>query len=268
MIDGCDLCSLQGDVDFHKMANSSAGGPEGHPMRFVYVKSSQYSRSRDWSYEKHVEKAKAAGLAVGAYHFCAQNRPVGDNPAVDSPEEQMGYFFKVSNGLGSRPGEMPPMIDWEHSAYTDEFNVEWLVRAVTEARKLWYPWYSKHQDRKVVVYSYPDFCRRHQQWLSKYPELSEMSDFCFASYKSVAPTPDNKWGLTPWYPTGNGDLPLHTLPKPWTEAKLVQYSGNRGMRVPGVSVDCDRMMFCGSQGDFSDFLAIERKPNILEFEIK
>lgn len=251
MIDGCDLCNIQGNIDWVKMANTSAGGPEGLPMRFVYVKASQYSKTRDNRFQGYIDGARKAGLAVGAYHFCAQNKP---EAKIDTPEGQAEFFFRASGGLGKEPGELPPMMDWEYTSNPSAWNVEWIVRFAKRCKELWYP----NSNRMPILYTYPYFAGQHQQFglaesgLEAYP-------LDYASYKSKGKD------LVPWYPEA-GQLPLHKVPKPWTKATMVQYSGNNGKKVPGVIPDCDRQMFLGSQGEFAEFLGLSRPPHYMEWE--
>src|SRR3954464_9507925 len=100
VIELVDMCSLQdpAHADFRKMKDSGVRG--------VYFKSSQYSASEDPTFDIGVERATAAGLACGAYHFAY---------CGSDPYNQMAFFWKASRGLGAKPGELPPMIDWEYA---------------------------------------------------------------------------------------------------------------------------------------------------------
>lgn len=251
VIDGVDLCNIQGNVDWQKMANTSAGGPDGNPMRFAYIKASQYSKTRDLHFPKYVEGAKKAGIRTGAYHFCAHDT---------DPVKQMEFFFRSSGGLGKDAGDLPPMIDWEYCTVPPPKHcVEWLMKALGAAQELWYPEVQKHaligpRARRPVVYTYPWYAKQHQPFLDqsgvdKYP-------LCQASYVSKKDYPQ------PF------QLDLIKPISPWQRPTLLQYSGNGGMAVPGVSVDCDRQLFFGSEGEFEQFCGIYREAHKTELEVK
>lgn len=240
-IDGIDISGMQGDIDAEKIAKAG--------FKFAYVKASQYSSTRDLKFDQYVKQLKAAGLHVGAYHFCFQG---------SDPEDQMKFFYNACEGLGSQVGDMPPMIDWEFCKNDAQGNpltpnrcVEWLETASAKASKLWYPDTAQRlldgfQARKPVIYTYPYFASQHQPLLAdsgvwQYP-------LCYASYKSEGQK------LVAWYPPKEGKTsPLHKLPAPWKDWTLWQYSGNFGTKVPGVGPDCDRQLFNGTYEDLLRF---------------
>ena len=236
-INGIDISSIQGIIDAR--AIRSAG------FDFVYIKSSQYSRIGDASFSRNVDACRSAGLVVGAYHFCAQDT---------DPEKQMNFFYRMSEGLGSKSGELPPMIDWEFctpSRYTDhpKHCVGWLEKAVKRATELWYPGNASLQlagrsPRLPTIYTFPVYAEVHQPMLGQ----SELGGYplTYASYK-----------VGKWLPN-RGQMPLHKLPNPFQRALLWQYSGNGGYKVPGTAGDCDRQVFTGSSGEWKDFLGLER----------
>lgn len=249
-VDGIDLCSIQ--CPGGKLPDFKAVFDAG--FEFVYVKSSQYSRIQDHMFSKIVEAATRAGLNCGAYHFCSQSTTTSMGWEMTVPEEQMEFFYKASEGLGKNPSELPPMIDWEHCTKPSKAQcVDWLRKAAKKAEELWYPqndstvaFENGWKARKPVVYTYPYYAQSHQPDLSIAEELGEYP-LCFASYKSKGQK------LLPWYPLP-GEAPLHKVPKPWDKALLVQYSGNNGLKVPGISVDCDRQVFTGTGEDWERFV--------------
>lgn len=252
MIDLCDISSVQGHIDFRRMANEPAGGPDGAPMKGVYIQSSRYSSTPELTFLKYRDAAMKEGLLVGAYHFCWQG---GD------PEKQMEFFFNACHGLGQKSGELPPMIDWEFcKPPLGQIDcVDWLIKASAHAESLWYPENQKlllngPRARKPIIYTFPYFAGNHQ------PELSQSGmnryPLCLASYKDK-----------PWYPK-EGEAPVHPVPKPWTTATMCQYSGNNGLSVPGVHGACDRDVFLGSTSDFEQFCGIFKTHEPLEYEVK
>ncbi len=211
-IQGIDACSIQvayGPIDYKKAAESG--------VQFVYWKSSQYSSTVDRTFDKNMEEAEKAGLATGAYHFCAQNKP-GTTANEDTPERQMEFFYKSCGGMGSRDGELPPMLDWEFCSHTDyKWCVDWIRRAFRHATKLWYP----DNDTRVldgraprfpVIYTYPYYAQQHAKYLGPVQELAQ-GTLCFASYK--AKWENGKSVLLPWDPEAEGLHYLHGIPRPW-----------------------------------------------------
>ncbi len=240
-INGIDLCGeFQWPID--AVAIKNAG------FEFAYVQSSRYSGQRSAKFDELVGQLSGAGLSVGAYHFCSHD---------SDPIQQARFFHKASNGLGTNPGELPPMADWEYctpSKYPDhpQHCVSWIAEFLKESKTLWYA----HNDRLPVAYSYPNYCGSHQPSLSLGTALGEYP-LCYASYRQDGGIP-----LTV------GQAVIHQLPKPWTRWTLCQYSGNAGVLVPGVRGPCDRQVFNGPSGDFQAFLGNSRPVDSITFGVK
>jgi GH25 family lysozyme M1 (1,4-beta-N-acetylmuramidase) len=242
MINGLDLCSIQDRLPIDPKAIKDAG------FEFVYVKASQYSSTKDLRFDSLVDRLRNAGLSVGAYHFCSHDT---------DPDKQAEFFYKASSGLGSKPGELPPMVDWEfctpshYSSNAQKYPlghpkhcVDWLERMALAVTNLWYPDNDNRLcQRFPVVYSYPNYCGSHQpalgeSWIGGYP-------LCFASYRN------------------DGAIPLkdhvvsHTIPRPWKTWALCQYSGDKGVAVPGISGACDRQVFNGDETAFRKFRGLK-----------
>lgn len=231
-INGIDVCSLQKDLDAEVVAK--------HGFRFAYIKSSQYSSIKDLQFGILRDKLQKAGLAVGAYHFAAHD---------SDPAKQMEFFYRASEGLGSGPGELPPMLDWEFctpSKYKDhpKHCVGWLETALGAIQELWYPNNKDRINKRYgVVYTYPNYSSQHQPdlgnqvWIANHP-------LCFASYSGSKALPPE------------GHVTYHNTPKPWSKAILTQYSGNVGMQVPGVVGACDRDLFNGNETEWKELLGL------------
>jgi lysozyme len=231
---GIDLCSIQGHVDWDKVAASG--------IKFAYIKASQFSSTMDYSFGENARRAKEAGLAVGAYHFAF---------CQSDPEAQARFFFRASDGVGQAEGELPPVLDLEFSRdMTPKPIVEWAVRFMAEAERLWYPnnplriAYGSPV-RRPMLYTYPAFAKSLQPLL-KASELTKYG-LWIASYKA------NNGPGAAWTP-GTDDKP--TLPEGWDDYNVWQYSGNGGIKVPGIGPDCDRnvipreSLFLHMQGKF------------------
>lgn len=226
MIELVDMCSLQSPatVDFAAMKASGVRG--------VYFKASQYSHDVDSTFGIGVQRATAAGLDCGAYHFAY---------CGSDPYEQMVHFWKsalvgssaVRHALGQAAGELPPMLDWEYARtgpdgrmLTDKQVVDWLVTSIQACEELWYP--ENERGRKPTVYSYPDFIQHHPL-IKEHARLAEYP-LTYAGYPNLWPAP-----------------------APWSKVTIHQYSGNGG-HVSGVSTDCDRDRFLGSEEEYQLFL--------------
>ncbi len=260
-INGIDICGIQdinGSLDAKKIKESG--------FDFAYVKSSQYSSIRDLKFSSLVERLRDADIRVGAYHFCSHD---------SDPTKQAEHFFKSSKGLGSKPGELPPMCDWEYctpSHYTNNPEyplghpghcVWWIVTFMEAVTKLWYPDNAlalngvgdgRINPRLPVIYTYPNYSTTHQPHLGQAKGKINIYPLCYASY-----TPGTKLQPT--------RIPDHPLPKPFTSWTLCQHKGNDG-RVPGIVGACDMQVFNGSQGEFDTFCGVLKPVHNSLFEVK
>lgn len=245
-INGIDVSSLQ-TATWNPVEVAKAG------FEFVYIQSSRYSSTREGRYRKAVDEALAAGLKVGAYHFCSHDT---------DPVKQAAFFYEASAGLGSKPGELPPMADWEFctaSKYKDHPNhcVDWIEAFLDESNRLWYPDNDLRIFRRsCVVYTYPNYAGTHRVPLRNSKRLA-LAPLCYASYHA----------RSKYVPNSVAEVPFHSVPEPWKRALLVQYSGNDSAPVPGVAVSCDRQVFTGSSGEWQDFCGLPRPVSSFEGKV-
>ncbi len=215
MIPGFDCYSGYGQIDFNL---ARAAG-----YRFVWVKCQEGNEGKDPLYERNVQRAKAAGLAVGPYHFAfpLPNHPDHKNRG---PLEQAELFFKACNGLGSKPGDLSPAIDlewpppeeWAKWGCSASQISEWSHECCEAMALLW--------QRLPAIYTYPNWWRELSRgadtsWASRYP-------LWLASYTwtTDGPPPDG------WQPPH-----LSCVSESWSEWVACQHSadGSRA-RIPGV----------------------------------
>lgn len=225
---GADVTpSIQSNIDPDLMYGS--GGCE-----FCYVQCTRFSTQAEAGYHEYTQRLFRAGISPGAYHFCWQG---GD------PIQQAKHFFEHSQGVGTGPGELPPMIDWEYCKNLPEkVCLDFLVAMAAEVKRLWYPPGSDREHRMPVIYTYPDFARQHPL-LASTAEL-EKYPLCLAYY-----------GLgKEWTPDEDEEPKL--VPKPWQKASLWQYAGNAG-RLAGVQGACDRQVWLGSHVEWLSFIGAD-----------
>lgn len=173
--------------------------------RFAFLRCEEGTGGVDPTFAGNVYGARAAGLLVGAY-FVYQ-------PGAD-PSAQATAWLRTSSALGTRPGELPPVIDFELASRALSPDAELaalcaLVRAMTLA------W-----GRSPIVYTYPDFWRRQVLAYATADELALLSTclLWYAAYQGAPPTP----------------------PAPFPRIAFWQSSGGNAYRVPsGAPCDAD-----------------------------
>lgn len=240
MILGVDVSGVQGAVDWQKLA--------GAGVRFAWLKCTEgNTRGRDTTFARNVRDAKAAGVLVGAYHFCYPLPHGAEHPAGRDPVTQAQRAFAESDQLGRLEGELPPAVDiewppeWERDKKTGELVnlwnrwgvtagsiATWTLAYLEEAERLW--------GRVPVLYTYPHF------WASlgeagRRPEFARYP-LWIANYLHPAP------GLPP-------DTKRPVVPAPWSSWLVWQYSADGGAHLPGVATDIDRDAFAGTEEELA-----------------
>lgn len=224
MIRGPDVSSVQGLVPWHDVAKI----PD---VKFAFVKCIQGNDGKDPYFDRNLWALQDEGLRPGAYHFVYPLEHI-------SPEDWAQECFDACKGLGSRPGELPPVFDMEWPApedfgkwHCDPAQIRaWCKRALMRAETLW--------GRTPCVYSYPFWEQSVQTAadpdLARYP--LHQADYTWAG---KLPPP----GWTP------------KVPAPWRAATFCQHDGNGGLTLPN-GVDCDWNVFLGSEADWEAFLGL------------
>lgn len=230
MIPGFDCYVGYGVIDFAQVA--AAG------YKFVFVKMAEGNEParNDTAFYRNVADAKAHGLYVGGYFFPYPLRSGPGLPAGRSAREQAKRAHEVCHGLGSKPGELPHVVDaewpeigdWGRWGVDAAFISQWLREYCEAATELW--------GRKPVIYTYPFW------------------------WKAIAASADVAWAadydlwIANYTHSGEG-LPTATeapyIPKPWTDYAFHQFSAKgSAVRLPGVpACPVDRDVFRGSLDD-------------------
>jgi GH25 family lysozyme M1 (1,4-beta-N-acetylmuramidase) len=227
MLLGVDVWNGYGKIDWVK---AKAAG-----VRFVIAKCTQGNDGKDSRFDEYVAGAKAAGIPVGAYLY-GYALPTVVGKSGRSPAAQAAALYEDSGGLGSNPGELPPVLDMEFPARWDrrkldsngalidqwqrwgitgpEFIARWTLACLAEMERLF--------GRTPILYTYPDFWAR----LGAFGKLPEFKRYplWIASYpKSAAsqPLPDP------------ASKPL--VPGPWSDFAIWQFSADGSpVKVPGI----------------------------------
>lgn len=253
MIHYIDVCpSVQQQIDFLKVKDAG--------FRAVLIQSSRYSSTREYKTEEYIKRAQGAGLLVGCYHYayCGAD-----------PEKQAEFFYDASYGHGSLAGQLPPVLDLEFglggsfdgakSPIPAKVIVEWAVAFQRKATALWYPTADLQEEaghvvRRPKLYLFPNFSVGLQPYLSD----SELTKYGL-HYACYYGNPKEPKTLA-WMP-GEPGKPT----KPWNVPKGFtcmdwQYSGDKGLLVPGVAGYCDRNVFLGTEEDWQKNVGLIKRP--------
>lgn len=214
MIPGVDVFAGYGLIDWN-LAKASG-------IRFAWIKCQEGNSGKDPSYEKNVQRARAAGVIVGPYHFAYPlNRKVPGKPDSPgrTPLEQAELFYKACNGFGGEIGELSPAIDlewpppteWTKWGLTAQSISEWGRECCEAMTVLW--------GRLPIIYTYPWWwaavSAADVSWAARYP-------LWMAHYTHPGPGVPEQWRK-----------PI--TPHPWTDWAAWQYSADGSTeRVPGI----------------------------------
>lgn len=220
MIPGLDVHAGYGVIDWQKVKDAG--------YRFAWLKCTEGNQGGgkfvDGQYARNVEEATKHGVVIGAYHFGFPLPEDGINK-LRSPEEQAEIAFRNSKGLGSRQGELSPVIDaeWPEIAHWKKWGCtapqmsEWFRRYCLAAEDLWC--------RPPVIYTYPNWWRE----LSKFADTSWAANYSlwYANYTHTGP------GIPP---DGANPPLLHWVSKTWKDWAVWQHSADGStVKVPGIN---------------------------------
>lgn len=210
MIQGVDVFSGYGLIDWNLVAQSG--------VRFAWVKCWEGNEGKDPAFERNVQRARDAGIAVGGYHF-AFPLPTDPKHPGRGALEQAEMYFKACSGLGSRPGELSPALDlewpppneWAKWGCSAQQISDWGRECAEAITLLW--------GRLPILYTYPwwwsALSKSDVSWAGRYP-------LWMAAYNHPGP------GMP-----ADGKRP--PVPAPWTEWAAWQYSAEGSKeRVPGI----------------------------------
>ncbi len=232
LIRGIDVSVIQGAVPWPAVAR------EG--VRFAIMRCAVGNdKGRDSRFALNVQQAKDVGVIPGAYCF---TYPL---PHLD-PRVQAQEHVRKIDFLGKYAGELLPAADlewpppekvgttpvvreseWKRWGCTKEQIADWCLLYLEETHKLtglhWLRYSYRHWMDRVEFRKYPDFAKG-PLWL--------------ADYITAAKVPARD-------PTAE-EVAKRTVPLPWRGITLVQFDGNRGLRLPN-GVDADFNVLVGGE---------------------
>ncbi|OOG80354.1 hypothetical protein B0E41_20825 [Hydrogenophaga sp. A37] len=163
-VDGVDLSNWQGgEVNFVQIKQAG--------KHFVFVKSSEGATVVDPDHARNVQRARAAGLAVGSYHFYESD---------DTPQAQ---FRNFAAQLSLKPGDLPPVVDIERLSKGD-------AQALAPALQQFLGLLEQQVGVKPILYSGEHFANEYLSVFADYP-------LWLAEYNSNA-SPQLPKGWTRW----------------------------------------------------------------------
>jgi lysozyme len=180
-VQGIDIAKYQGDVDFQRVRDSG--------VSFVFIKATEGGDHLDSRFRENWDKARAAGLPRGAYHFAYWCRPM---------KEQAAWF--IAN-VPNDPDAMPPVLDveWNNDSQSCRRKVP-KEEALLEMRDfIWAV--EAHYGKKPIIYADYNFHK------------DIMADGHFGSYpfwvRSVKHLPHDRFNRTWtfWQYTAKGSVP-------------------------------------------------------------
>lgn len=228
MLLGVDTHVGYGRVDF---AKAKAAG-----VRFAWLKCTQGNENFvDSQFENSLAGCIANGIPAGSYHFLETLNEDEIHHPGRSPEDQARRAFAGDRGLGSKPGQLAHMVDMEWPK-TKDAQLVWNIsrQQISDRSKRYCEAASDLRERKVVIYTYPDWWR----WLEQGADVSWASGYqvVWADYGWLGdgPPPDG------WVP------PHWGWQKTWSDWAACQFSAEGSKaRIDGINAcpidrDCIR----------------------------
>ncbi|KAI4155549.1 MAG: hypothetical protein LQ340_000940 [Diploschistes diacapsis] len=156
-VQGFDISSYQGTVDFSQAYNSGA--------RFVIIKATEGTSLIDSGFSSHYEGATAAHFIRGGYHFA--------HPDYSSGSSQANFFLQHGGGWSDDGITLPGMLDIEYNpngatcyGLSTSSMVSWIQDFVST--------YHSSTGRYPMIYSTDDWwstCTGNSQAFSAYSPL-------------------------------------------------------------------------------------------------
>ncbi|MET3853584.1 lysozyme [Rhizobium sp. OAE497] len=137
-VHGVDVSRWQGDIDWVTLRSQGAN--------FAYIKSTDGGDHLDPMFRTNWQRAKAAGMKRGAYHFFYWCRTAG---------EQADWFIR---NVPRDPDALPPVIDVEWNGESSCKRRPSPERVV-EKMQVFMDKLERHYGKRPIIYTAPDFYR-------------------------------------------------------------------------------------------------------------
>ncbi len=146
---GIDVSHWQGDIDWTKV--KAAG------IAFAFVKATEGQTIVDKKFAANLKDARAAGVLVGAYHFCRAKN-------VAAAQEEADHFIGAINMVGGFDLlDLPPVLDIE----TKEGGIKANITAVCHA---WLEKVTAATGKTPLMYTNSDMAAKYlDKSLASYP---------------------------------------------------------------------------------------------------
>jgi len=133
-LDGIDVSYHQGTIDWRQVA--TAGG-----KRFAFIRATAGTLTADTAYPTNRSGARAAGLAVGSYHFA------NPDTALNDASNEASWFLRNAT-IGS--GDLVPVLDFETANGLDS-------ASLTTWAQTWLSQVSAATGVRPIIYTTPNF---------------------------------------------------------------------------------------------------------------
>jgi GH25 family lysozyme M1 (1,4-beta-N-acetylmuramidase) len=240
-----DVSLYQPKIDWKVLAENGVAG--------VIAKASSGSFRKDPLFLRHVQEAKAAGLVVGAYHWC--------DPSNDDLAQAKNFLSTIQNQpVGFLAVDMEQY--WQVWAEFYDRNITTIIsgKRISENAYRVASYLRKYSGLPVLIYTRASFVyfRAPQavEWLSKFP-------LWLAHYPYSRDRVTTTWIDLKKYHLPKLIGPL--MPPNCNSWVFWQFSGDK-FRLPGTNGLIDLNYFNGSKDDLDYFIRTGQLPERVENE--
>ncbi|HTX78683.1 MAG TPA: glycoside hydrolase family 25 protein [Longilinea sp.] len=239
MILGVDVSRYQSIVDWDLLKSKG--------VEFAIVKATQGNYSIDPKLAEYITEAHAAGMIVGAYHWC--------DPTV-TVEGQAKYFLNNIQNLAvdfvaaDVEQQWADWNEWKNRRVTNLLSPQKISDAAKQIISIW----EAALKMPVVIYTrtsfVEEFAKPMESWLAKY-------SLWLAYYPYKAGAVSTSWDLflSEYKPQITGPA----LPPGCTQWTFWQFTGGKFI-LPGVDTAVDVNYFNGTLDDLKKFAGIPVTP--------
>ncbi|MGN7292880.1 glycoside hydrolase family 25 protein [Rhizobium sp. SAFR-030] len=141
-VHGVDVSRWQGNIDWPKLRTEGAN--------FAYIKATDGGDHLDPMFKTNWQRAKAAGVKRGAYHFFYWCRVAS---------EQAEWFIR---NVPNDPDALPPVIDVEYNHQSD-CKRRLSPEKIREKMQVFMDTLERHYGKRPLIYTAPDFYKDNLQ---------------------------------------------------------------------------------------------------------